>query len=190
MARVPLSAAVPRPPKPKLPTKTKATPTPHMCSYSLRARAGSTAAELHQAQPAESVVSWDIADHSSKDIHGLTQTDGPYLDQYSDCHVAYKITSSSHACRAPSAYQMSFSLSLPVHAQVVLSSAVVYVGVRGMLPAVQDLQGNPGECESVPEMYDDSSVITYVCQAHSPSRYSAHQLAHSNLKHRGQTTRP
>ena len=79
MARVPLSAAVPRPAKPKLSTKTKATPTPQ-CSYSLRARAGSTAAELHQAQPAESAVSWDNANHSNKDSHGLTQTDCSSLD--------------------------------------------------------------------------------------------------------------
>ncbi len=42
---------------------------------------------------------------------------------------------------------------------------------------MQDLQGNPGGCESVPSIYDDSSVITYVCQAQSPSRYSVHQQA-------------
>ncbi len=77
----------------------------------------------------------------------------------------------------------------PAHAQVVLSSAVTYVGVTGVLPSVQDLQGGPGGCESVPEMYDDSSVITYVCQAQSPSRYNAHQQAHSNLKHCRQTTK-
>ncbi|KAL0034450.1 hypothetical protein WJX79_002846 [Trebouxia sp. C0005] len=98
MAHVPLSDAVPRPTKPKLPTKTKATPTPQ-CSYSLRARAGSTAAELHQAQPGDST----------------------------------------------------------------------------------DLQGKPGECESVPEIYDDSSVITYVCQAHSPSRYNLSKAASSGI---------
>ncbi len=72
MAHVPLSAAVPRPAKPKLPTKTKATPTPQ-CSYSLRARAGSTAAELHQ--PADSKVSWDDANHGNEDSYGLTRPD-------------------------------------------------------------------------------------------------------------------
>ena len=74
MAHVPLSAAVPRPAKPKLPTKTKAPPTPQR-SYSLRARAGSTAAELHQAQPADSKVSWDKANHGNKDSYGLTRPD-------------------------------------------------------------------------------------------------------------------
>ncbi|DBA79005.1 TPA: hypothetical protein ACH3X1_008871 [Trebouxia sp. C0004] len=98
MAHVPWSAAVPRPPKPKSSTKTKATPTPQR-SYSLRARAGSTAAELYHAQPVESA----------------------------------------------------------------------------------DLQGNPGGCESVPKMYDESSVITYVCQVQSPSRSKLPKAASSGM---------
>ena len=101
MAHVPLSDAVPRPTKPKLPTKTKATPTPQ-CSYSLRARAGSTAAELHQAQPGDSTVSWDDANHGNEDSDGLTRPDplnfGPVV-LLSCCLRSKPVDSSSHICR-------------------------------------------------------------------------------------------
>ncbi|KAL0029914.1 hypothetical protein WJX77_007230 [Trebouxia sp. C0004] len=44
-----------------------------------------------------------------------------------------------------------------------------------------DLQGNPGGCESVPKMYDESSVITYVCQVQSPSRSKLPKAASSGM---------